>query len=159
MPSQKINLDITVYGSKQEVESAVSLLKDFESTDEQYDRIRLMHLQDMGVLKATILYRGNYVWNQKKLLANFRTIVKSNDMNKMTKYTYNFLHLTCGSIAHYDQRGWIRSYPTVNDLRSFFRKNEYGQSVLQHQPRWKADAIVIVHEINKILGVKVAIRY
>lgn len=156
-----INNDIKVYGTMAEVVAAKHVLEPLipEFTgNEPKDRLVIAKAIEEHGIKASILYKGNTVWNKKKLLANFRAIKKSGDVNKMTKYTYEFLHLSCGSIAHYNQHGWINQYPTITHLTHFFQRNEYGQSVLEYQPRWKTDAIEIVKEINKILGVRVSER-
>ena len=71
----------------------------------------------------------------------------------LSKYFYRFLHLCCGSIAHYDIYGWICHYPTVEDLRQFFLKNEYGERVLDYVPGWKTDTKRIVEQIEVILNV------
>ena len=74
-------------------------------------------------------------------------------MNKLTDYLYKFFSLSCGSIAHYDRYGWIACYPTLHDLRQFFRRNEFGERVLTHLPIWKTDAQRIVKDIEQELGV------
>jgi hypothetical protein len=63
------------------------------------------------------------------------------------------LHLSCGSIAHYNKQGWIDYYPTINHLKQFFIRNEYGSRVLHHIPQWHSDAISIVKEIEPLLGI------
>jgi len=74
-------------------------------------------------------------------------------MKKLTDYLYKFLSLSCGSIAHYNKYGWIACYPTVYDLKQFFRRNEFGQRVLRYIPIWKTDAQVIVKEVERELGI------
>jgi hypothetical protein len=69
----------------------------------------------------------------------------------LSKYFYDFLHLHCGSIAHYNIQGWITEYPTLEDLKQFFKKNEYGKRVLDHIPVWMTDAKRIVEEIERQL--------
>ena len=71
----------------------------------------------------------------------------------LSNYFYQFLHLCCGSIAHYDIYGWISQYPTVEDLRQFFIKNEYGKRVRDWIPEWETDVKRIVEEIEVILNV------
>lgn len=69
----------------------------------------------------------------------------------MSDYLYNFLHLACGSIAHFNKLGWIECYPTVDNLKQFFIKNEYGNRVSHQIPRWHTDAISIVEQIEYML--------
>lgn len=159
MVSEKINESMTAYGSKNELMRVVPCLTSMSLTgDEGKDRLIILNFIENHRPKVDILYKGNTVWDKKKLLKNFRSMVKSNNMGLMTKYTYEFLHLSCGSIAHFNKYGWIAEYPTIAALRDFFRRNEFGENVLHYQPRWKTDAIEIVKEINKILNVKVPER-
>ena len=151
---QSVNLGkIKVFGTKKEIDAAVPSLINLQLKDESSDRLAIQKLIETRKFTASILYSGNTGWYKEKLLRNFRLIKKSNDMSKMNDYTYKFLSLSCGSIAHFNKYGWISTYPTVSDLKKFFKYNEYGQSVLNHQPRWKTDAIEIIKEINKVLGV------
>ena len=74
-------------------------------------------------------------------------------MKSMTKYLYQFLTLFCGPIAHYNMFGWIEEYPTVEDLKIFFMRNEFGQRVLNYIPNWNTDVYNIVTEIEKELDI------
>jgi hypothetical protein len=155
MASEKFNKDITVYGTKKGIEDAMVTLRTITLTGvEPKDRILIAKLIEEFQFDAEILYQGNTVWNQKKLVKNLHLIINKHDMGKMNDYLYKFLSLSCGSIAHFNRFGWIAEYPTIEALRSFFQRNEFGQSVLQHQPMWKTDAIEIVKEMNAILGVR-----
>ena len=66
----------------------------------------------------------------------------------LSKYFYEFLHLDCGSIAHYNIHGWIAEYPTLEHLKKFFRRNEFGRRVLDYIPYWHTDAKRIVEAIE-----------
>lgn len=66
----------------------------------------------------------------------------------LSDYFYEFLHLDCGSIAHYNKQGWVTEYPTVDDLKAFFKENEFGHRVLDDIPEWKTDAKRIVQTIE-----------
>jgi hypothetical protein len=152
MASEKFSSDITVYGTKKEIDEMVAVLITIPFTgSEARDRIILSGMIDEFQFKAEILYKGNTVWNEKKLLRNLRSMVRSNNMNLMTDYLYKFLSLSCGSIAHYNKAGWINEYQTIASLRQFFHRNEFGQSVLAHQPIWNTSNIEIVKEMDKIL--------
>lgn len=87
-----------------------------------------------------ILYDGNTVWDVKRLMKQFKTFVKYYDYDHFTKYLYEFFHLQCGSIAHYNKAGWLSTYPTLDDLKEFFKKNEYGSTVQFSPPDWHYDA-------------------
>jgi hypothetical protein len=154
---KEYNRYINIYGSSKDIEVAVEALNTLpqESFDNREGKIRLklQKLIKEYKLKADILFDGNIIWDEDKILKNIKTIVKSNDMNKMSNYLYNFLSLECGSIAHYDKHGWIGEYPTVGDLKEFFIKNEFGQSPLNYQPSWATDRKNIIKEIEKILKI------
>ena len=141
---------ISVYGSRGEIEEAEKLLaKAHVSGNEHDDRLKIQQ-KVVPFTKASILYDGNTVWNKEKILKDIRRVLK-NGMEKMSDYLYEFLHLSCGSIAHYNKQGWICTYPTVQSLGDFFKKNEFGKRVLADIPSWKSDAKVIVMEIEKEL--------
>ena len=157
-------------GSKREIEAAEEALNELD-TDLSEGEIRplIQEIIDHSKLKAAILYDGNGVWSKQRIIRNLRQIVKAGvlyredkpgyipigSMGKtiLTKYFYEFLSLCCGSIAHYNINGWVAEYPTVEDLRAFFQKNEFGHRVLDHVPEWKTDVKIIVREIESILGI------
>ena len=149
----KYDNNITVYGTKAEIDNAIKALDGiYVGGSEAVVRLVIQEHIDKHNLKADILYDGNTVWSKKKVIAGIKK-VKKNGMQSMTKYLYNFLSLSCGSIAHYNIYGWIDTYPTIDDLRRFFLKNEFGRRVLEHLPRWNTDAHVIVEEIETELGI------
>jgi len=148
------NTKITLYGSKQEIKSAMNYfnkanIRQKLSGGEYADRLILMN-EFVPYLKCSISYNGNTVWNKEKLIRDFNKILK-HGMESLSGYLYEFFHLCCGSIAHFDKRGWIATYPTISSLRQFFHRNEYGLSVVAHMPSWKADAIEIAKEMNELL--------
>ncbi|MCK4697606.1 MAG: hypothetical protein KAT53_04795 [Dehalococcoidia bacterium] len=150
---------ISLYGSKREIEAAEEALNELD-TDLSEGEIRplIQEIIDQRKLKAAILYDGNSVWSKQRIIRNLRQIVKAGvlyreDRPRLSKYFYEFLHLCCGSIAHYNINGWVAEYPTVEDLRAFFLKNEFGRRVLDHLPEWKTDVKIIVREIEGILGI------
>ena len=153
----EINNKVAVYGSKKDVEEAISALNIFcdflkNNPEEARARKRIQSIIDDKNLKADILYDGNTVWSKKKILKGIKK-VKKNGMKSMTKYLYQFLTLSCGSIAHYNMFGWIEEYPTIEDLKSFFMRNEFGHRVLNHIPNWNTDVYNIVVEIEKELDI------
>ena len=153
----EINNKVVVYGSKKDVEEAISTLNIFcdflkNNPEETRARKRIQSIIDDKNLKADILYDGNTVWSKKKVLKGLKR-VKKNGMKSMTKYLYQFLTLFCGPIAHYNMFGWIEEYPTVEDLKIFFMRNEFGQRVLNHIPNWNTDVYNIVVEIEKELDI------
>jgi hypothetical protein len=87
-----------------------------------------------------ILYDGNVVWDINRLEKHFKTFVKFYDYKHFTNYLYEFFHLQCGSIAHYSKIGWFETYPTLDSLKEFFKRNEYGSPVRDYPPGWHYDA-------------------
>jgi hypothetical protein len=173
---KKFNKYITIHGSRSEIEKAKSVLEgipNLEMLKESDARLVIQEAIDQHNLTAGILYDGNSVWSMKRILGNLQTIIKNGrlyDKDKprwipiesmlrmptggkpiLSKYFYDFLHLQCGSIAHYDIQGWIAEYPTLEDLKQFFKKNEYGKRVLDYIPAWETDAKRIVEEIERQL--------
>jgi len=137
-------------------------------------RLMIQEMIDQENLKATIMFDGNIVWSFDRIIGNLKQIVKAGKLYSdgnpgearvgmmifplevepiLSKYFYEFLHLECGSIAHYNMHGWIGHYPTVEALRQFFVKNEYGRRVLDDIPWRYTDVKRIVKEIEVILNV------
>ena len=153
---KEVSGKITLYGSGSQItqtEAVLQTIPNLAGMNEPEARLAILKLIEDNNIEADILFDGNTVWNREKLLKNIRLIKKTNDMNRMSDYLYKFLHLCCGSIAHYDKYGWICEYPTVGDLKRFFQKNEFGQRVSQYLPHWKTDAKEIVKAIEEILEI------
>ena len=153
---------ITYYGSEKDIAKAVKVIekrKSLKRMKEAKARLVVQQLIDQHKLKANILINGNRVWSKTRILRNLRRLMKhgqlyNRDQSKrpiLSNYFYSFLHLCCGSVAHYDIYGWIHKYPTIEHLRKFFLKNEFGKRVLNDIPEWKTDARAIVVEIEKML--------
>ena len=98
-----------------------------------------------------ILYDGNTVWDVKRLIKQFKTFIKYYDYDHFTKYLYEFFSLQCGSIAHYNKAGWLGTYPTLDDLKLFFSKNEYGSPVRTYPPDWHYDSRQATGQMDDIL--------
>ena len=137
-------------------------------------RLVIQESIDREKLEATVMFEGNIVWSFDRIIRNLKRIVKAGKLYSdgtpgevrvgmmifpaevepvLSKYFYEFLHLECGSIAHYNIHGWMGHYPTVEALRQFFMKNEHSKRVLEDIPRRYADAKRIVEEIEVILDV------
>ena len=98
-----------------------------------------------------ILYDGNLVWDVKRLTKQFKTFVKYYDYKHFSKYLYEFFHLQCGSIAHYNKVGWLGTYSDMALLKEFFKSNEYGQEVRTYPPDWHYDAQKAAEAMHAIL--------
>ena len=123
---------VAIYGNKNQVEQTeIILLKNIPTLPtmtESQARVKIQECIDGENIRADILFDGNSVWSKKKILRDIKK-VKKYGMKTLSDYLYKFLSLSCGSIAHYNKYGWITTYPTIQDLRNFFRKNEHLRSV------------------------------
>jgi len=155
---KKLSIDtrVGIYGSSKEIETAqqviASMLPELPQMDEPKARLALQQVIDDKRLKASILINGNSVYSYERIIRDIKKVVKQG-MPAMTDYLYQFLHLSCGSIAHYNKMGWIETYPSIESLKQFFRNNEFGHRVLTHLPQWKTDVRRIVVEIERILEI------
>lgn len=145
---------ITLYGNRKNVEKmeeAVNKIKDRLTGNESEDRL-LLQREVIDSARCNMLYDGNGVYSRKKILNGFKNI-KKNGIEAMSNELYEFFHLCCGTICHYDIHGWISRYPTIESIRDLFRKNEYGSSVYDDVPDWKTDVKLIIKDVEKLLGV------
>jgi len=53
------------------------------------------------------------------LVSNFKKIIESRDITRLKKPLYEFLHLRCGFIAHYDRHGFVQTYLKPEDFLRF----------------------------------------
>lgn len=153
---------ITYFGSEKDIAKAAAIInrhRSLKRLPESKARLKIQGLIDKHSLKASILVNGNTVWSKRRILTNLQRIMKhgtlyNEDQRKppiLSHYFYQFLHQTCGGIAHYDIYGWIHKYPTVDHLRQFFKKNELGKRVLNYIPESQADAREIIQDIETML--------
>ena len=155
------------------MKGALGLIPNLEQMKEPEARLKIQEIIDEHGLKGTVLINANVVWSKKRILKNLGRIMKHGTLYLrrspryvpvgsmlrfpqggipvLSKYFYEFLHLTCGSTAHYNIHGWICHYPTVDYLKKFFEKNEFGKRVIDWIPDWYADAKRIVEEIERKL--------
>lgn len=167
---------LAIFGSRKQIEEAEKALQVIDEEvlkSEPKARLEIQQLIDDNKLKADILYDGNTVWSYDRIIRDIKRIKKKGILGNagyveiggmlrvpensakpiLSDYLYEFLSLSCGSIAHYNKAGWIAEYPTVEHLKEFFRHNEFGQRVLDYLPDWETDAKRIVDTIERILGV------
>jgi len=149
------NTKITLYGAKQHIKQAINYFNQSNiqsklSGEESSDRLVLM-TDYLPYIKCAISYNGNTVWNKQRLVRDFKRIL-NNGMKNLSDYLYEFFHLSCGSIAHFNKQGWIATYPTLASLRNFFVKNEYGEPVITHIPSWQADAVEIAQAMDRLIN-------
>ena len=175
-----IGKKIDIFGTKKEVEKAEKVLQghDFSKMSEPEARLLIQKLIDEHNLKASILYDGNTVYSFNRIIRCFKIIKKHGVLGYpgrflcgsflslpsfegegarilLTNEAYYFLQ-SCGSIAHYNKAGWVAHYPTVEHLRQFFLRNEYGVRVLDFVPGRFADRKRIILAIEELLGIREA---
>jgi hypothetical protein len=171
---------IKILGGQKEIDEALKVLKIIpllKNLGEPEARILIQDAIDEHNLHATVMWDGNSVWSMDKIIGNLKRIIEHemlyNSAKKMkwlkigsmirlpatpadfkpilSDYFYDFLTLCCGSIAHYNKAGWIAIYPTLENLKQFFKRNELGKRVVDYIPDWHSDALRIVEEIEKLL--------
>jgi len=173
----KYSLDISILGDKKGIQKVKDVLDNLDLPPlENKARIVIQDVIDEHHLNVSILYRGNRVWSRRKILNNLERIIEKGTLygNKrvrwlrlgsmlylpatpadfkpvLSNYFYEFLTLCCGSIAHYNKAGWIGIYPTLEDLKQFFLKNEHGKPVSEYIPPWETDVKRIVNDIERRL--------
>jgi hypothetical protein len=168
--------DIKILGKEHErkkAKAALEKIANLEKMTEGNARLRIQQVIDEEHLTASILYKGNCIWSKTRIMRNLDLIIKRGTLygNKrvrwlkvggmltlpaapqdfkplLSNYFYQFLHLNCGSAAHYDRAGWIGTYPTLDNLKKFFLKNEHGKRVIDWVPSWKTDVKAIVEAIE-----------
>ena len=138
MPREQVTNKLSIYGSVKDNQRTKEILNDapivkvlLDNFNEGVIRTELQELITNHKIQSAILYNGNTVWDFEKVIRGIK-LVKKRGMMRMTNYLYDFLSLACGSIAHYNKFGWIETYPTWEDLRQFFLRNEFGQRVLTY---------------------------
>lgn len=63
------------------------------------------------------------------MVNNLKRIIKARDMNLLQKKLYEFVHLHCGFIAHYDLHGFRHTYSDGDDFVSFLERLKDGCAV------------------------------
>jgi hypothetical protein len=164
---------IRIIGSKKDVETAekaVKAIPGIETMAEPEARLKIQEVMDKQSLKADISFDGNGITSLVRIIRNLKQIMEAGtlydgrapgyvavgsmlrfpvvDKCILSDYFYHFLSLSCGSIAHYNKQGWVTEYPTLDDLKAFFKKNEFGLRVLNNIPDWKTDAKRVVVAIE-----------
>lgn len=118
MAKETISNKITIYGSPKEIakaKKALTRIHGLEDLKEPEARLKIQHAIDKHKLEASILYKGNTVWNREKIIRNLKRIIKAGTLYNakkpsyipigsmlrmpaigetiLSKYFYTFLHL------------------------------------------------------------------
>jgi hypothetical protein len=95
------------------------------------------------------------------VIKNFKEVIENRNIDKMNKELYEFLHLHCGFIAHYDINGFKATYKSPRDFaevffRHFDRQHQYYQGIYAcHQEPYKDTGLTkaeIKKEFERIVG-------
>ena len=64
---------------------------------------------------------------QKVMITNnVARVIKTGNIDYLTKQSYNFLYLANGFIAHYNLHGFMDYYNNTNELRNDILENRYS---------------------------------
>jgi hypothetical protein len=65
--------------------------------------------------------------DESKIVRSIERVLSNRNIDLLTKEAYTFIHLYCGSIAHFSLEGWKHTYRDLRDFINFFLvRNEYG---------------------------------
>ena len=144
----KINIANATSTEKSRAEAILSKLS--LTGDEEKDRLTIQSAIDEHDIRANILYNGNRVWGKNRIISEYKRLKKSGQLVGMSDHFYKYLHLACGSIAHYSKDGWIQAYEnSVERLEDFFRCNEFGRNIFDHAGRF-SDRKAIAKELLEL---------
>ena len=60
-------------------------------------------------------------------MRSIERVLSRRSIDLLTQEAYTFIHLYCGSIAHFNLEGWKHTYRDLRDFLNFFLlRNEYG---------------------------------
>ena len=77
------------------------------------------------------------------VIKNFKEVIENKNIDRMNKELYEFLHLHCGFIAHYDINGFKATYKKPRDfaevfIRHFDREHPYYSGIYRcHEEVYK----------------------
>lgn len=97
---------------------------------------------------------------------NILLVLKTGDINRLSKKSYNFLYLMSGFIAHYNHNGFMGYYQDTEDLRrdilqssdlsnpdyyleSFFQKSDTPHNIKMAEHYREKSAIL--NELKKLI--------
>ena len=100
-----------MFGSKSVLEEEKNIIDNRPLTGEEgKDRLIIQQCIDDKKLKSSILYDGNTVLPFNKIVNEYRKLQKDGTLTKMSERMYEFFHLHCGDIAHYNIGGYRVHY-------------------------------------------------
>jgi hypothetical protein len=74
-------------------------------------------------------------FSKERIVRSIERVLSNRDISFLTQEAYTFIHLLCGSIAHFSLEGWRHTYRDLRDFLNFFLvKNEYGTCLVDPPP-------------------------
>jgi len=89
-------------------------------------------------------------YNVKALERNVALVFRTGDIDKLNKYTYNFIIDHMGFIAHYSLIGFQGTYANLDEFRERLQTSEYSQC-LDYNLNW-ANNYEADRDFNKWYG-------
>jgi hypothetical protein len=66
-------------------------------------------------------------FSEERIVRSIERVLSRRDISLLTQEAYTFIHLKCGSIAHFSLEGWKHTYRDLREFINFFLvRNEYG---------------------------------
>lgn len=70
-------------------------------------------------------------FSKERIVRCIEKVLANRNIDLLTQEAYTFIHLHCGSIAHFSIDGWKHTYRDLRDFLHFFLvKNEYGSCLV-----------------------------
>lgn len=135
---------INLYGSEAIIEKEKAIIESLDLTgSEPTDRLIIQKCIDENKLKSDILYDGNTVYPFEKTVKAYRRLQKTDSLENMTNYMYDFFRNACGDIAHYNIDGYKDYYDY--SLRNLENKLLNSRNQI---PYWHSDLDKICKELK-----------
>lgn len=117
---------IRLYNSNEEIISKEkAILEKLNLTGNEFnDRILIQKCIDANKIKSQITYDGSTVYSFDKTVKAYRQLQKSDSLENLTTYMYDFFTLACDDIAHYNIGGYKCHYNySIRELEDRWLKN------------------------------------
>lgn len=117
---------IRLYNSNEEIISKEkAILEKLNLIGNEFnDRILIQKCIDDNKIKSQITYDGSTVYSFDKTVKAYRQLQKSDSLENLTTYMYDFFTLACDDIAHYNIGGYKCHYNySIRELEDRWLKN------------------------------------
>ena len=140
-------------GTAQSLAAAKAMLDNLPLTSgEKENRILIQDALDRpeyaDAAKCRILYDGNGIVQREKIVKEFKRMLRSGTLERMSNRFYEFCTCTLSDIAHYNKEGYIEFYN--NDpwalVMEFFLPEQ------KRIPCWRSDAKRVLEDLLAAAG-------